>query len=85
MVLVCSLLILIDSQSNNLILISWADVWKPEALLYAGGADEMTKRFLDSENRSNGSFWGSPPYGDQPDDQFWINQGIQDYLFGIYW
>jgi hypothetical protein len=39
---------------------------------------KMVIIYLQQRYRNRGAWYGRPPYGDDPHDQFWIKQGI-DY------
>jgi len=48
---------------------------KPTALRAAGWNQTSKKRIYD---REDGNWWGDPPYGDDPVDQYWIDRGYED-------
>lgn len=48
----------------------------PEKTLYMGAGFAQSR--ANTSNTQWGAWYGKPPYGDDPRDQFWIKQGI-DY------
>jgi len=58
-----------------------ANGWSTDVLLRAAGAYQIYSR---TSTDKWGRPWGSSPYGDDPNDQKWILEGIKDYKAGRY-
>ena len=43
------------------------------------GAGFARENFSNDYNPQNGHWYDLPPFGDQPEDQYWIQQGINYY------
>ena len=45
----------------------------------AQGTDNKSKKWSGKPGTTGLPFTGTPPYGDDPNDQYWIRRGYEDY------